>query len=271
MKAIETVIVDDEPAARKGLLHLLSEDPEISITAECHHGREAVEAIQNRRPELVFLDVEMPGLDGFGVLRETQGQDFPVVVFVTASDKHALHAFEVHAVDYLLKPFTDARFLKALVVAKNHVRQRRLGDLSQQVATVLSSSPAPTPTVDGVTSEAPGSSNHPLGRLLLRVDGGVTAVRVGDIDWIDAEGDLVRVRAGKISYAVRTTMEKLEDELDPTRFVRIHRSTIVNLERITELRPSYPGEYVAVLQDGTTLKISRHRRKLIKSRLGRRI
>lgn len=270
VKPIDTLIVDDEPAARNALLHLLRQDPEISLGRPCENGREAVRAIRSHRPELVFLDVQMPGLDGFGVLRELGEPNVPVVVFVTAFDRHALHAFEVHAVDYLLKPFNDARFLEALAVAKTQVRQRRLGELGQQVAALISTSPAATVGSPGL-ADGPDAGLRDLEPLLIRVDGRIARVRTENIDWIDADGDSVRVRVGETSYPLRTSMDNLERELDAMRFVRIHRSTIVNVERIKELRLCYPGEYVAVLHDGTTLKVSRNRRELLESRLGRKV
>jgi two-component system LytT family response regulator len=268
MKTIDTLIVDDEPAARNALLHLLREDPEISLGRPCENGREAVRAIKSHHPELVFLDVQMPGLDGFGVLREVEAKDLPVIVFVTAYDRHALHAFEVHAVDYLLKPFSDARFSAALTVAKTQVRQRRLGELGQQVAALISGS---ADAGAGPASDAGAPGLRDLEPLLIRVDGRIARVRTENIDWIDADGDSVRVRVGETSYPLRTSMDKLEQELDSVQFVRIHRSTIVNVDRIKELRLCYPGEYVAVLQDGTTLKVSRNRRELLESRLGRKV
>jgi two-component system, LytTR family, response regulator len=269
MNPIATVIVDDEPAARKALVHLLTPDPEILVIAECRSGREAVRTIRERGPELLFLDVQMPGLDGFRVLREVEPERVPVVVFVTAYDKYALQAFAAHAIDYLLKPFSDARFYEALKEAKSRVEHRRLGDLGHQVAALVARyAELPTGEDDRV---APATKEPYLQRLLVRVDGRITPVRAADIDWIDAEGDYVRLRVGKASHVVRTTMHKIESQLDPARFVRIHRSTIVNLERVKELKPSYRGEYVAVLHDGTTLKLSRGSRELLESRLGREV
>jgi two-component system, LytTR family, response regulator len=270
MKPIETLIVDDEPAAREALLHLLRQDPEITLTRECENGREAVRLIQASRPELMFLDIQMPGLDGFGVLREVDAKDLPIVVFVTAYDRHALHAFEVHAVDYLLKPFSDSRFLEALSVAKGQVRQRRLGDLGQQVAALISTDAAHLARA-GSSTENKVNSGTDVDPLLIRVDGRIARVPIQSIDWIDADGDSVCVRVGEVHYPVRTSMDKLERELNSTRFVRIHRSTIVNVERIKELRQCYPREYVAVLHDGTSLKVSRNRRDLLESRLGRKV
>jgi two-component system, LytTR family, response regulator len=256
MRPIRTLIVDDEPAAREGMRHLLAADPEIALAGECSNGREAVAAIRDTSPDLAFLDVQMPELDGFGVLREVGVERAPAVVFVTAFDQYALRAFDVHAIDYLLKPFTDDRFRQSLDRAKQLVRQGRLGDLSRKLAALLDndeSAPAP----------------HYLDRLVVKSGGKVTLLPVGEIEWIDAEGDYVRIHVGKTWHLLRETMKNLEDQLDAARFVRIHRSTIVNLEKVKELQPFFRGEYVVVLHNGTTLKLSRGYRDNLEARLGR--
>jgi len=256
MRPIRTLIVDDEPAAREGMRHLLTADPEIVLAGECSNGREAVAAIRDTSPDLAFLDVQMPELDGFGVLREVGVERAPAVVFVTAFDQYALRAFDVHAIDYLLKPFTDDRFRQSLDRAKQLVRQGRLGDLSRKLAALLDndeSAPAP----------------RYLDRLVVKSGGKVTLLPVGEIEWIDAEGDYVRIHVGKTWHLLRETMKNLEDQLDAARFVRIHRSTIVNLEKVKELQPFFRGEYVVVLHNGTTLKLSRGYRDNLEARLGR--
>lgn len=256
MRPIRTLIVDDEPAARDGMRHLLAADPEIVLAGECSNGREAAAAIRDTSPDLVFLDVQMPELDGFGVLRDVGVERAPAVVFVTAFDQYALRAFDVHAIDYLLKPFTDDRFRQSLDRAKQLVRQGRLGDLSRKLAALLDndeSAPAP----------------RYLDRLVVKSGGKVTLLPVGEIEWIDAEGDYVRIHVGKTWHLLRETMKNLEDQLDAARFVRIHRSTIVNLEKVKELQPFFRGEYVVVLHNGTTLKLSRGYRDNLEARLGR--
>jgi len=258
MRPIRTLIVDDEPAAREGMRHLLAADPEIVLAGECSNGREAVAAIRDASPDLAFLDVQMPELDGFGVLREVGVERAPAVVFVTAFDQYALRAFDVHAIDYLLKPFTDDRFRQSLNRAKQLVRQGRLGDLTRKLAALLDndeSAPAPAPSY--------------LDRLVVKSGGKVTLLPVGEIEWIDAEGDYVRIHVGKTWHLLRETMKNLEDQLDAARFVRIHRSTIVNLEKVKELQPFFRGEYVVVLHNGTTLKLSRGYRDNLEARLGR--
>lgn len=257
MRPIRTLIVDDEPAARDGMRHLLAADPEIVLAGECSNGREAAAAIRDTAPDLVFLDVQMPGLDGFGVLREVGVDRAPAVVFVTAFDQYALRAFDVHALDYLLKPFTDDRFRESLERAKQLVRQGRLGDLSRKLAALLDHD-----------EPAPARPRY-LDRLVVKSGGKVTLLPVGEIEWIDAEGDYVRIHVGKTWHLLRETMKNLEDQLDSARFVRIHRSTIVNLEKVKELQPFFRGEYVVVLHNGTTLKLSRGYRDNLEARLGR--
>ncbi len=256
MRRIRTLIVDDEPAARDGMRHLLAADPEIVLEGECSNGREAAAAIRDTSPDLVFLDVQMPQLDGFGVLRQVGVERAPAVVFVTAFDQYALRAFDVHAIDYLLKPFTDDRFRQSLDRAKQLVRQGRLGDLSRKLAALLDN------------HESAPALRY-LDRLVVKSGGKVTLLPVGEIEWIDAEGDYVRIHVGKTWHLLRETMKNLEDQLDAARFVRIHRSTIVNLEKVKELQPFFRGEYVVVLHNGTTLKLSRGYRDNLEARLGR--
>ncbi len=256
MRTIRTLIVDDEPAAREGMRSLLSADPEIVVVGECSNGRDAVAAIREAAPDLVFLDIHMPELEGFDVLREVGVERAPTVVFVTAFDQYALRAFEVHAVDYLLKPFTDERFRQSLDRAKHHVHQTWLLELPRTFAALL-------------PEREPWRRPRYLDRLPIRSGGKVTLLPVRDIDWIDAEGDHVRIHVGKASHIFRETMANLENQLDSARFVRIHRSTIVNLEKVKELEPFFHGEYVVVLHNGATLKLSRRFRDRLEARLGR--
>lgn len=265
MRSIRTLIVDDEPAARSGMRHLLARDPEIVVTGECASGGQAVAAIRDAAPDLVFLDVQMPECDGFDVLRQVGVEDAPAVVFVTAYDQYALRAFDVHAIDYLLKPFSDARFREALERAKQQVHQGRLGQLSKNLAALLESFGAAE-----VSTAVPARPTY-LERLVVKSGGKVTLLRVAEIDWIDAEGDYVRIHVGKAWHLLRETMKNLEAGLDPARFVRIHRSTIVNLEKIKELQPFFRGEYVVVLHNAVTLKLSRGYRDNLEARLGRAI
>jgi len=259
-EAIRTLIVDDEPAARAALQSLLANDREIAVIGECADGRSAVERIEREHPDLVFLDVQMPGMNGFDALRALEVAELPEVVFVTAYDEYAVRAFDVHAADYLLKPFSDERFRLALTRAKQQVRRRRLGELSDRLTTLLD-------TV-GRGGAAAASASQYLRRLVIKSGGRATILPVRDIDWIEAEGDYVKLHTGKVSHLLRETMKRLEAQLDPARFVRIHRSTIVHIERIKEIQPYFHGEYVVLLQDGTSLKLARGYRQHLETALG---
>lgn len=259
---IRALVVDDEPAARAAIRTLLADDVDIQLVGECADGRAALEAIERDAPDLLFLDIQMPEMDGFTLLRRLDPNELPVVVFVTAYDQYALRAFEVHALDYLLKPFDDERFREAVAHAKQQVRQGKLGALSEQLAALLEGVGRP-PTA------APGNGQY-LKRLAIKAGGRVTILSVKDIDWIEAEGDYVKIHAGKAWHLLRETMKHLETQFDPARFVRIHRSTIVNVERIKELQPYFRGEHVVILQDGTSLKLSRGYKDHLEAALGRR-
>lgn len=257
---IRTLIVDDEPAARAAIRTLLAPDPDILVVAECAEGGSALETIRADAPDLVYLDVQMPGMDGFALLQQLTPAEVPVVVFVTAYDRYALRAFEAHALDYLLKPFSNERFQETLNRAKQQVRQGKLGALHQQLITLLDAG--------GRATATPAEGAY-LKRLVIKSGSRVTILGVKDIDWIEADGDYVRVHSGRAWHVLRETMKRLETQFDPARFVRIHRSTIVNVERIKELQPYFHGEYVVVLQDGTHLKLSRGYKEHLETALGR--
>ena len=257
---IRALVVDDEPAARAAIRALLADDTDIQIVGECADGRTALDAIRGEAPDLLFLDIQMPEMDGFTLLRRLDPAEIPVVLFVTAYDQYALRAFEVHALDYLLKPFDDERFRKAVARAKQQVRQGKLGALSGQLAALLEGIGRP-PVVT--------SNGQYLKRLAIKAGGRVSILGVKDIDWIEAEGDYVKIHAGRAWHLLRETMKHLETQFDPARFVRIHRSTIVNVERIKELQPYFRGEYVVILQDGTSLKLSRGYKERLEAALGR--
>jgi two-component system LytT family response regulator len=250
---VRTVIVDDEPLARQRLRRLLEADADIEIVGESGDGEQAVAMLKDLRPDLAFLDVQMPVLDGFGVLHEVAGNPLPVVIFVTAHDRYALKAFEVHALDYLLKPFDKARFSAALDRAKLQVRQGSAAVLNERLAELLQS----------VEARRPG-----LERLMIKSGGRIYFVRIKDIDWIEAAANYVRLHVGKEEHLLRESMSALEKKLDAARFVRIHRSTIVNLERIRELQPAFHGDYVIILHDGTELALSRGCRDKLEDSLG---
>jgi two-component system, LytTR family, response regulator len=236
------LIVDDEPLAREGVRLLLENDPEIVVVQECTDGQAAVKAIIETKPDLVFLDVQMPEMNGFEVL-ETVGVDrMPNTIFVTAYDKYALQAFEVHALDYLLKPYTNERFFRALERAKAQIKHRSDNNLNHQLSALL---------------DHFKRGGDRLERLVVKAAGRISFVDVEEIDWIEAADTYVRLHVRSESHLVRGTMSGLEAKLDPHKFLRIHRSTIVNLSRVKELQPLFHGEYVVTLQDGTQLTSGR--------------
>ncbi|MCE9669641.1 LytTR family DNA-binding domain-containing protein [Myxococcus stipitatus] len=259
---IRTLIVDDEPLAREGVRLLLATDPEVRVVGEAGNGPEAVRLIREHRPDLVLLDVQMPELNGFEVLARLAPTEVPAVIFVTAYDSYALRAFDIHALDYLLKPFRDDRFHDAVGRAKAQVRLARMSDLSQRLMSVLSTygerdvTPPPTPA-------APASATEPwVRRLAIRDTGRVVFLEVDEIEYIEAADYYVQIHAGGKAYLHRETMQSLEARLDPERFMRIHRSAIVNSRRIRELRSEGRRDLVVVLTSGVELRVARsHREK----------
>jgi two-component system LytT family response regulator len=240
---IRTLIVDDEPLARSRLRQLLQNEPGIEIIGECADGREAVAAMKKTPPELVFLDVQMPEIDGFGVIEAVGTGPLPVIVFVTAHDRFALRAFEVHAVDYLLKPFDRERFQKALRRAVEQVGNRDSGAIRQRQSALL--------------------ADLPSSRLAVKSGNHVVWVKLDEIDWIGSADNYAELHAGAKSHLLRETLGALETRLGSEHFVRISRSAIVNTRRIKELHRLFYGGYELVLQDGTRLTLSRrHRHKL---------
>ena len=248
---VRTIIVDDEPTARRGVRLLLERDHTIEIVGEASTGPEAVDLIRREKPDLAFLDVQMPGADGFEVLRAVGPDAAPAVVFVTAYDEHALRAFEVNAVDYLLKPYDDARFAAALRRARDEVRRRQSDQVNAQLKQLLDYLQR-----QGPAGATPASEDR-TDRILVKSSGEIFFLKADEIDWIEAEGDYMKFHVTGRSHLMRETMARLEARLDPKRFIRIHRSTIVNIDRLRKLSPSFAGEYAVILHDGTKLKLSR--------------
>jgi two-component system LytT family response regulator len=252
---LRAIIVDDEPAARRGVRLLLEREHDVNIVGEAGDGEAAVSLITRERPDVVFLDVQMPACDGFEVVRRVAPLGAPAVVFITAYDEHALRAFDVNAVDYLLKPYDDERFRAALGRARETVRRREVDTLNDRLAKLLAfveaqqAGPAPA----GGTGEDAMFSD----RILLKSSGEVFFLKADEIDWIEAEGDYMKFHVAGRTHLLRETMARLEERLDPKKFIRIHRSTIVHIDRVRKLSPSFAGEYAVVLHDGTKLKLSR--------------
>lgn len=240
-----TLIVDDELLARERLRQLLRDEPDIEIVGECADGEQALAAIRREAPDLIFLDVQMPELDGFGVLEAVTTEPPPVIVFVTAHDKFALRAFEVHAADYLLKPFDRERFKTALLHAVDRLKYRERSDQSNAQAAVLAELKPPA---------------KPLERLAVKTSGRVIFVKLEDIDYIEAAHNYVELHVQKQSHLLRETLNSIEARLPADRFVRISRSVIVNIDRVKELQPLFYGEYTLTLHNGARLTLSRRYR-----------
>ena len=249
---IRAIVVDDEPLARRHLHALLSAEPDVSVVAECATGFEAVAAIRSQRPDLVFLDIQMPELDGVGVADAIGAASMPLTVFVTAHDDRALDAFRVHALDYLLKPVDRARFAIALARAKDTLRGRVARDPARLEAMLA----ALRPRRDGVETVLPSE------RLAVRVEGRTLLVRVREIDWISADDNNVVLHAAGRALRIRETLSSLAERL-PTDFVRVHRSAMVNAARVAEVRPAMHGEYVIVLSDGVEVPTGRRFRDAV--------
>ncbi len=251
---IRTLIVDDEPLARERIRKLLQKETDVEILGECADGSEAVSAIRRDQPDLVFLDVQMPEVDGFGVLERLDREAMPAVVFVTAHDRFALRAFEVHALDYLLKPFDGERFRNALARAREQIRRRQSGELSERIGKLL--------------ADLKAGGKHQE-RLAVKSAGRVLFLKVEEIDWIEAADNYVNLHSGNECHLHRETMAALEGRLPADKFMRISRSTIVNIERIKELQPLFHGEYAVILRNGTRLTLSRSHREKLNRLLGR--
>lgn len=240
---LRVMIVDDEELARQRIRRLLAREADVEVVGEASDGIQAVESIHSLAPDLVFLDVQMPEVDGFAVLERLRPHGTPAVVFVTAHDDYALRAFDVHAVDYLRKPFDATRFREAFARA----RRRLAGAEAEERARALDA------LLDQIRSQPPRSRE----RLMVRSDGRLYFVRVDDIDWVEAAGNYVKLHVGRETHLMRETMAGIEKMLDPSRFLRIHRSAIVNLDRVREMQPWFSGEYTVILRDGTQLRLSR--------------
>lgn len=259
LNKIHTLIIDDEPPARNRLRELLEKNAEVEIIGECRNGREALRALQDETADLVFLDIQMPVMDGLRVVQTLPPEKMPITIFVTAYDRYALKAFEVNALDYLLKPFSDERFATAFARAKIYLQSRQREDWNAQMRALLK-------------NFSPGANAAPcqnfLDRLVIKSAGRVFFLKAEEIDWIEGAGVYAKLYAGGKTHLYRETVGGLAAQLDPQRFVRVHRSTLVNLERIKELLPYSHGEFIIVLKDETRLKLSRNFRGCLQARLG---
>ncbi|MCX7984530.1 MAG: LytTR family transcriptional regulator DNA-binding domain-containing protein [Bacteroidetes bacterium] len=251
---IRALIVDDEYHAREGLRIRLQKYPEIMIIAECSTGTEAIDAINTLNPDLVFLDIQMPELNGFEVLKQIHHEP-PLIIFVTAYDRYAIQAFEYHALDYLLKPVKEERFHDTIQHAIQELKHRQIQNYSERLTKLLNEYPI---LPDGDTSRTLSTFHEPITRILLKQKDHIVIVPVEDIDWIESAGDYVVIHSNNQKYIHRETLSSMEESLDHLQFVRIHRSTIVNIQKVHTLKPNESGDYDIFLRDGTRLRLSRN-------------
>ena len=247
-KKIRTVVVDDEPLACKRLEKLLKEDNEIDLLKLCANGEEAIEVISSDEPDLVFLDIQMPEINGFEVLQQIDEDKVPLIIFVTAYDEYALKAFEVHALDYLMKPFKKERFYESLERAKKVLQHDNRAQIHGKIENLLA-------YLD--------DSGGPLTRILVKSSGRYFFLKAEDIDWIESSGNYVRIHSGGKNYLIRETMKNMEKKLDSDTFFRIHRSTIINVEKVKELEQWFHGDYQVIMYDDQKLTMSRNYKELL--------
>jgi two-component system LytT family response regulator len=270
-RPIRALIVDDEELARRGIEIRLAGYKDIEIIGQCQNGREAIEAVTREKPDLMFLDIQMPGVSGLDVLARIPHESLPMIIFVTAFDRYALDAFEAQALDYLLKPINDARFTQAIERVRSAWKQQRAIEQRDKLMQLLAATKGAA-TVDETLRQEIESQTEPSypDILPIRDDAGTVRLDVSTIDWIDAAGDYMCVHADGKTYVLRETMKSLESVLDPRMFQRVHRSTIVNIRRVRRLRPHTNGEYFLTLDDGQEIKLSRSYRDRVDQLLQRR-
>lgn len=250
---MNAIIVDDESLARRGIRESLDRYPEIRVVAECANGADAIHEICEKHPDLVFLDIQMPLMDGFEVIQLLEPEQIPYVIFVTAHDEYAVQAFEINAMDYLLKPVEERRFDAALQRAKTAIQQNQAYKVREGIVSLL---------------ESMKERKRYSDRIAIRENGRILFVRTNEIDWIESQGNYLEIHAGKTTHILRQTISGLEEQLDPEDFARIHRSTIVRLDRVQEMKMSFPGANKIVLRDGTQLFLSRRFRDKLRQRIG---
>jgi two-component system LytT family response regulator len=256
---LRILVVDDEALARRGLKHRLNQVDDAEVVAEARNGREALKAIRELKPDLVFLDIQMPGIGGFDVISELRGEDIPAIVFVTAFDEYSIKAFEANAIDYLLKPIEDSRLREAIGRVRENLQQKQAmkhkKSLLRLVSQITGENVASMKEIN--TKGVHKMTKKEISKLAIKDGGHITWVPQDKIEWIDAAGDYMCVHASGKTHIMRKTMKELEAELDPSLLQRIHRSTIVNINRVTEMQSHINGEYFLTLEGGHTIKLSR--------------
>ena len=261
---LKAIIVDDEELARQGLEMRLADFDEVEIVRSCANAKEALQAIADLEPDLVFLDIQMPGKTGLEMIREIQSDILPMIIFVTAYDSFAVDAFEIHAIDYLLKPVENERLVEAIEKARLHKSQIGAASEKQRLLNLLVSLTGKSPTAIGEMLEAEDQSAEHADRLAIKDGSSITFVPIKDIDWIDAAGDYMCVHVDGATHIMRTTMKELESKLDPSIFQRVHRSTIVTLRRVEKVSSHINGEFHLTLSCGSSLKMSRSYKEKVK-------
>ncbi len=261
---MRALIVDDEAMARRRVRRLLTEEADVTIVAECANGTDALEAIRTHDVDVVFLDVQMPGMDGFAVARAIPAEDAPFIVFVTAYSEHALRAFEIHAVDYVVKPVVPDKFRQTVAHVRTMLADQEAAQAGRQLQKLLVKALQESPASAGSLDEP---AHHP-GRLRIRSGEGVLLVPVADVDWIEADGNHVRVHAGGATHVMRETLQAIESTLDPAQFARVHRSMIVNMSRVREVQPWFGGDAILVMNDGQRVRLSRTYRERVRTKFG---
>jgi len=250
---IRTIIVDDEPLARGRVRRVLADESDIEIIDEFGDGKTALAAIRELKPDLVFLDIQMPEMNGFDVIQSLNAESTPAIIFVTAYDQYALQAFDLYALDYLLKPFDRKRAKRAVERAREHIRSRERGELDERLRSLVA----------GLKPD-----RKYLERLVIKSTGRIFFLKTEEVDWIEASGNYLKIHVGRDAHMIRETMNSIEAKLDPSKFIRIHRSTIVNIDRIRELHPMFSGDYSVLLRDGTELALTRNYRERLVELIG---
>ncbi len=247
-RKIRAIVVDDEPLACKRLVKLLNEEEDVEVVEVCANGKEAIDEINEQDPDLVFLDIQMPEINGFEVLQHIESDRVPAIIFVTAYDEYALKAFEVHALDYLMKPFNKARFRDSLQRAKNSIKSNGNTEVGEKIENLL---------------EYLNPEQESLSRILIKTSSRYFFLKADEIDWIESAGNYVRIHSGKNNYLIRETMINMEKKLDDDKFFRIHRSTIINVEKVKELEQWFHGDYQVIMYNDEKLTMSRNYKDLL--------
>jgi len=247
---IRVLIVDDEPLARERVHHFLKQEPNITIIGESGNGIEAVATIREKKPDLIFLDIQMPGMDGFEVLQHIESEHMPHIIFITAYDQYAIRAFEVHALDYLLKPFDQNRFKRALQLAGEYIQLQKNGDFKYRIKELI---------------QEIGSEKKYPERFIIKSEGRIYFIRTDEVNWIESAANYVSLHVGREVHLMRGTMSAMEEKLDPDKFIRVNRAAIVNIEFIREIQPFFNGEYIINLKDDSQITLSRKYREKLKN------